>query len=75
MRKIRGDKSRGIIVHTYMETSQGNSLGIYLYLKLKCHFFILPFLFLPLQNQRTDLPGGRSGVSWKGEVLGKDIEG
>jgi hypothetical protein len=47
MKKNRGDKPIGIIKHIYMEISQGNSLGSYLYLKqAKMYFF-------PLQNQRT----------------------
>jgi hypothetical protein len=59
MRKIRGDKLIGVIIHIYMETLQGNSLCSYLYLKqAKLSFFFL-------QNQRT---GGwnRSAVggSW-----------
>jgi hypothetical protein len=33
MKKIRGDKPVGVIIHTYMEISQGNSLYSYLYLK------------------------------------------
>jgi hypothetical protein len=34
MKKIRGDKPIGVIIHTYMEISQENSLHTYLYLKL-----------------------------------------
>jgi hypothetical protein len=33
MNKFRGGKPIGVIVHLYMEISQGNSLGSYLYLK------------------------------------------
>jgi hypothetical protein len=74
MKKIRGDKPSGVIIHTYMKISQGNSMCTYLYLKLKCHTFI----FFLLQNQRT---GGwnRSCLGWgkglgnseSGEVAGK----
>jgi hypothetical protein len=39
MKKIRGDKPIGVIIHIYMELSQGNSLCSYLYLKLKCPVF------------------------------------
>jgi hypothetical protein len=54
MKKIRGDKLSGVVIHAYMELSQGNSLCSYLYLKLKCHVFILSFLFFfLLQNWRT----------------------
>jgi hypothetical protein len=48
MKKIRGDEPAGVIIHTHMEISQGNSLCSYLYLKReKCHFF-----FFILQNQK-----------------------
>jgi hypothetical protein len=46
MKKIKGDKTIGVIIHIYMEISQGNFLCSYIYLKLKCHGFLL-------QNWRT----------------------
>jgi hypothetical protein len=49
MKKIREGKTIEVIIHTYMEISQGNSLCGYLYLKLTCHVFILSFL---LKNWR-----------------------
>jgi hypothetical protein len=54
-----------------MEISKGNSLCSYLYLKLKCHCFILSFLLFLLQNQRTggkkkSLLEGRVGTGGKG---------
>jgi hypothetical protein len=40
MKKIRVDEPVGVIIHTYMEISQGNTLCSYIYLKQeKCHFF------------------------------------
>jgi hypothetical protein len=53
MKKIRGDKPIGLIIHIYMELSQGNSQC---YLKLKCHVF--HFIF-SLTNRRAEqiLPG------------------
>jgi hypothetical protein len=71
MKKIRGDKPIWVIIHTYIEISQGNSLCSYLYLKLKCHVFILSFLFFLLYNQRRggqneSCPGGRAGTNGGG---------
>jgi hypothetical protein len=49
MRKNRGDEPIGVIIHIYIEISQGNALCSYLYLKQgKMSFF---FFFL-LQNLR-----------------------
>jgi hypothetical protein len=58
MKKIR-DESSGVIIHIYVELSQGNSL----YHKLKCHDFHFVFsLFSPTksENRRVEqvLPGG-----------------
>jgi hypothetical protein len=55
MKKIRGDKPIGGLIHKYMEISQINSQCSYFYLKQgkMSHFFILSFLVLILQNQRT----------------------
>jgi hypothetical protein len=51
MKKNKGDEIIGVIIHIYMEISQGNSLCSYLYLKLaKMSFF--SFLYFPLQNRR-----------------------
>jgi hypothetical protein len=74
MKKIRGDKTSGVIIHTNMEISQENSLCSYLYLKLKCHgFFVLCFL---LQNWRTAVqnkscPGWRAAQGERRKVLRK----
>jgi hypothetical protein len=70
VKKIRGDKPIGVIIHTYMEISQGNSL----YLKLKCYVF--HFMFSLRQNwgkggQNKSCSGQRAGTSGKGEVMGK----
>jgi hypothetical protein len=65
MKKIRGDKSIGVITHSYMEVSQGNSLYSHLYLKLKCHVFCFTFsLFSPtkLEEGRTN-PVQRGGLA------------
>jgi hypothetical protein len=78
VKKIRGDKPIGDIIHTYMEISQGNSLCSYLYLKLKCHIFHFIFpLFSPTESEirRAEqvlprgggmAPLGRGGVGESG---------
>jgi hypothetical protein len=78
MRKIRGDKPTGIIIYTYIEMSQGNSLYSDLYLKLKCHVFCFIFPLLSptkLENMRVGqiLPRGRDNTSRRGEMLQKGI--
>jgi hypothetical protein len=65
MKKIKGDKLIGVIIHTHMEISQGNSLCGLLYLKQKCHVFHFVFSFFLLQNQRM----GRRNKSCPGEGL------
>jgi hypothetical protein len=54
MKKIRGGKPSGVIIHTYMEISQRNSLCSYLYLKLKCHVFHFIFSLMKLINRRAE---------------------
>jgi hypothetical protein len=65
MKKNRGDEPIGVVIHIYMEISQGNSLCNYLYLEqTKMSFF--------LQNQRAE--GGKGfGTSGRGEVVGKGL--
>jgi hypothetical protein len=48
MKKIKGEKPIGVIIHSYLEISQGNSPHSYLYLKLKCHVFLF-YLFFPTE--------------------------
>jgi hypothetical protein len=59
--KIRGDEPVGVIIHRYMEISQGNTLcSTFISNKQKCHaFFFLSFIFL-LQNWRL----GGQNRSW-----------
>jgi hypothetical protein len=62
------DEPVGVVIHICMETTQGNSLCSYLYLKLakmSCFSFYLLSFFL-LQNLRT---GGQNRFCWGvGEV-------
>jgi hypothetical protein len=78
MKKIRGDEPIGIIVHTYMKISQGNSLSSYLYLKLKCHvscFYLFSFSSYKIReqesgrnpSQRGKWHSGRRDKLWKGD--------
>jgi hypothetical protein len=82
MKKIRRDKLIGVIIHTYMKISQGNSLYNFLYLKLKCHVFHFIFaLFFsykireqesgasPAQGENRQRWEGRRGRErgWEGE--------
>jgi hypothetical protein len=73
MKKIRGNKPFGVIIHTYMEVSQGNSLCSYLYLKLKCHAFqFILFLFFSykIREQKGGTSPGQGGrlapMGWGG---------
>jgi hypothetical protein len=73
MNKIRRDEPSGVIIHMYMEISQGISLCTYLYLKLKHHVFHVIFSLFFLPNWRTVeqnkfCPLGRAGSSGRGDV-------
>jgi hypothetical protein len=79
MKNNRGDEPVGVIIHIYMEISQGNSLRGYIYLKqAKMLFFFLFFLFLfsstKSENRKSEqvLPRGvpvRRG-RWQGKGVG-----
>jgi hypothetical protein len=63
MKKIRGDKPIGFIIHIYMEISQGNSLCRYIYLKqvkMSCFSFnLFSFFFYEIREQESITgPGG-----------------
>jgi hypothetical protein len=52
MEKIRGNKPIRVLINTYIDISQGNSLCNYLYLKLKWHVFCFIFhLFSPIKSE------------------------
>jgi hypothetical protein len=79
MKKIRGDKPIGVIIHMYMEISQGSSLSSYLYLKqanMSCFlFYLFSFLFYKIREQ--DCPVGRADTYGSGggdEERGQDGE-
>jgi hypothetical protein len=74
MKKIRGNKSIGVIMHVYMEISKGNTLCSYLYLKqAKISFFYST----KLENRRAEhvLGAGGALVPIRGETGGKGVGG
>jgi hypothetical protein len=70
-KKSRRDEPNWAIVCIYMEVPEENSLCSYL--KQKCHFFLLLFLYkIRGQESGTGPAGGGAGVEggervWKGE--------
>jgi hypothetical protein len=79
MKKISGDKPIGVIIHIYMEISQGNSLCSYLYLKqakMSCFLFSFLFYKIGVQDGRTSPAwGGRVGTNGRGRCQGKGVGG
>jgi hypothetical protein len=79
------DEPAGVVIHICMETTQGNSLYSYLYLKLaktSCFSsYLLCFFFYEIGEQegRTGsagkVRGGVIGTSRRGEVAGKGVGG
>jgi hypothetical protein len=73
------DEPIGVVIHIFMETTQGNTLCSYLYLKLVkmpyfCFYLLCIFL---LQNWRTGgwnrFCGGRCLALVGGAVAGKGV--
>jgi hypothetical protein len=60
MKKIKVDKSIGVIIHIYMEISQANSLCSYLYLKThllyQSKIYLFPATFCPPENLFPPIP-------------------
>jgi hypothetical protein len=78
MKKIRGDKPPGVVIHTYMEISHRNTLCNYLYLKqakMSCFTFIFfSFFFYKIreqEGQNRSCPVRRIDNNGRGEVMGK----
>jgi hypothetical protein len=70
VKKTRGDEPIGVVIHICMETTEGNSLCTYLYLKLaKTSFFL--FIFFLLQNLRRSDGSAEGGTCGSREVVGK----
>jgi hypothetical protein len=72
MKKIRGDKPIGVIIHIYVEVSQRHTLCSYLYLKQAkmSFFFIFSFFFYKIGEQegRTSPAQGGGPPSERGKV-------
>jgi hypothetical protein len=66
--KNRGDEPVGVMIHIYMEISQGNSLCCYLYLKqAKMLCFLFFFYKISEQEGGTSPGGGTNGRErWQG---------
>jgi hypothetical protein len=73
VKKTRGGESIGVVIHICMETTQGNSLCNYLYLKLaktSCFsFYLLCFSFYKIGKQEAGTG------SAEGEVHGSSSGG
>jgi hypothetical protein len=74
MKKIRGDKPIGIIIHIYTEITQGNSLCSYLYLKQAkmsyFSFYLFSFFFYKIEEPEDEqvlLGEGQGVASLSGE--------
>jgi hypothetical protein len=69
VKRTRRDEPNGVIIHTCMETTQGNSLCSYLYLKLakaSCFsYYILCFFFYEIRKQKCGTGcEGTGGWQW-----------
>jgi hypothetical protein len=79
MKKIRGDKPIWLIIHIFMQISQENSLGSYLYpSKLKCQVclfvcFLFSFFFYKIREQEggTSPDQGGGWHQWEEEGVGE----
>jgi hypothetical protein len=72
MKRIREDETIGVIIHIYMEMSQGNALCSYPHLKQTKMSWVLFSLFFfsstKLEHMRAEkvLPSGEGWHLWKG---------
>jgi hypothetical protein len=71
MKKFKGYIPIGVIIHIYMEISQGNSLGTYLYLKQAKNVFHFIFSLFSSTKSENKSTQSESWHLWQGEVLGK----
>jgi hypothetical protein len=70
MKKTRGNELIWVIVHTYMEISQGNSLCSFCSKKQKCHFFL--FSSTKPENRKAEQVLLEKGCyQWEREVAEK----
>jgi hypothetical protein len=75
VKSIRGDEPNGVVMHICMETTQGNSMYSYLYLKLpKSHvflFYLFSFFFFKIREQESGTCTEGTVTSGRGEITGK----
>jgi hypothetical protein len=65
MKKIRGDKPIGVIIHIYMEISQENSrVASFFSNKLKCHVFHFLFSFSFYKIREQEGGAGSAQGEW-----------
>jgi hypothetical protein len=72
MKKIRGDKSVGVIIHIHMEISKGNSLCSCLYLK-QTKISCFSFFFYKIGEQ--ECRAGLAQAEGLAPVGGKEVVG
>jgi hypothetical protein len=79
MKKIRGDKPMEVIIHIYLEISQGNSLCSYLYLKQAkmpwFSFYLFFFSFYKIEQKNRVSPVLRESLALVGRCWGKEVGG
>jgi hypothetical protein len=79
VKRTRIDEPVGVVIHTCMETTQGNFLYSYLYLKLakmSCFSFYPLWLFfykIREQEGRISSVGAGGGTGRRGEVAGNRV--
>jgi hypothetical protein len=78
VKKSGRDELIGVVIHIYMETTQGISLCSYLYLKLaKCHVSVILTFFFYKIGEQEGRTGSRSagdggvGIGGRGEEVGE----
>jgi hypothetical protein len=79
MKKMRGEKPVGVIIHIHMEISQGNSLYRYITLymsqTIKNVMFSFFYLLSTSTKSGTGSVGGGGWHQWEGEVVQKGVRG
>jgi hypothetical protein len=74
VKRTGGDEPTGIVMYRYRETTQGNSLSSYLYLKLAktCFsFYLLCFFFYKIKEREGGMGGEVVGTGGRGRWWGK----
>jgi hypothetical protein len=69
MKKLRGDEPSGVIIHIYMEISQGDSLCSYFYLK-QAKISLFSFFFYKIRGQEGGTGPAQGRLDTNGRVEG-----